>query len=108
MRRLSAAALALSAVGIAVLVHHGAALDGLAYLLPLLLLLLTLGLRRYPGEHVLLAAIARRSRRRAASRRRSRVRRPSPRTVMPRGGLLIAFALAVRPPPAGELLSASQ
>jgi hypothetical protein len=66
-------------------------------LLPVLGLSLFLALRRYPGEHVLahLAGTPRRPRARirAASSNRGRV------AVVPRGSLLIACFLAVRPPP---------
>ena len=70
----------------------------LLYLVPSLLLIAALLLRRYPGERRLIAA--------AEARRPHRVRRSSPlpapvrpRARLPRGGLLIAAALAVRPPP---------
>ncbi len=71
----------------------------MAYLLPALLLLLVLLTRRYPGERALLAR---------ADGSHLRTRRhiveagacsPRPTTVPPRGGLLIAASLAVRPPP---------
>jgi hypothetical protein len=69
--------------------------------LPLLALLLTLLLGRYPGCE----AIVRLSERIAESRRRTRdaLRRPAlpkpPRAFAPAGGLLIALGLAQRPPP---------
>jgi hypothetical protein len=68
-------------------------------LLPLLLLVVSLLLGRYPGCD----AIVRFSERFAAPRRRRRARRQA-RPVAPRshaasGGLLIAFGLAQRPPP---------
>ena len=76
-------------------------LSQLAYLLPALMLLLVLALRRYPGERALLAAI---DRRRASPRyaplRSTVPPRDRPRALLPRGGRLIAAALAVRPPPA--------
>jgi hypothetical protein len=68
--------------------------------LPLLGLLLTLLLGRYPGCE----AIVRLSER-IAHRRRTRdaIRRPAlpkpPRAFAPAGGLLIALGLAQRPPP---------
>ena len=78
-------------------------LAGLVYLLPVLLLVLVLALRRYPGEQALVA-IAARARRRARGRTRPASRAAPrcsalPRATVPRGGLLIAAALAVRPPP---------
>jgi hypothetical protein len=68
--------------------------------LPLLGLLLTLLLGRYPGCE----AIVRLSERIAARRRtRDAIRRPAlpkpPRASAPAGGLLIALGLAQRPPP---------
>lgn len=71
----------------------------MAYLLPALLLLIVLLTRRYPGEQALLAC---------ADGSRHKARRhlveagacsPRPTTGPPRGGLLIAVSLAVRPPP---------
>ena len=76
-------------------------LAGLVYLLPMLLLLLVLALRRYPGERALVTLAYRgRAHRRAARTTRS-ARRPelAPRARVPRGGRLIAAAMAVRPPP---------
>jgi hypothetical protein len=71
----------------------------LLYLAPALALAAMLLLRRYPGERLLVAL-----RRRSAmprTRTRARLRSPShPVLRVPRGGLLMAFALAVRPPPA--------
>jgi hypothetical protein len=75
-------------------------LTALAYLIPALLLLALLAHRRYPGERVLLAAIGtRRGRRRGRHLSSQSPARQRPRTLMPRGGRLIATALAVRPPP---------
>jgi hypothetical protein len=73
--------------------------EAIPYLLPPLLLLAALTARRYPGERALLAMMqkTRSSPRRVAVRV---IRRHSrPRALVPRGGALIAFALAVRPPP---------
>jgi hypothetical protein len=72
--------------------------DGLLFLAPALLLAVPLLARRYPGERLLLALAARRRPRRARARFSART---SPRRAqsMPRGGLLMGFALAVRPPP---------
>jgi hypothetical protein len=66
-------------------------------MLPALLLAVPLLLRRYPGERLLSAASRVKRSRRAAT-----LGSQLPRTVvkrMPRGGLLIARSLAVRPPP---------
>ena len=68
-------------------------------LTPALLLAVTLLLRRYPGERLLVVLrtrpAGRRVRKRACPPARSH-----PASRVPRGGLLMAFALAVRPPPA--------
>jgi hypothetical protein len=68
-------------------------------LLPALLLAAPLLLRRYPGENRLIAW-----RRTVSTRRRTVPLLASPRwlavRVAPRGGLLLARSLAVRPPPA--------
>jgi hypothetical protein len=70
----------------------------LLYLLPALALAALLILCRYPGERRLLALIAGRSR--PGRRPRGRTTSPArPRALVPRGGLLIACSLAVRPPP---------
>jgi hypothetical protein len=79
-------------------------LHALLYLLPALLLVTPLLVRRYPGERALIAL-----------RRVERARWPRPRASVPthrrvvlvavRGGRLIGSSLAVRPPPA--LYSAS-
>ena len=66
-------------------------------LLPLAALGLAMLARRYPGERILAAL----RERRPPVRRTTSVRLPrSPEHLVPRGGLLIASALAVRPPPA--------
>lgn len=70
----------------------------LLYLLPALMLVCVLLAGRYPGERVL----ARRMRPGATPARRaagSLVRARRPVALVPRGGLLMGFALAVRPPP---------
>jgi hypothetical protein len=79
-------------------------LHAVLYLLPALLLVIPLLVRRYPGERVLIGL-----------RRVERTRWPRPRASVPthrrvvlvavRGGRLIGCSLAVRPPPA--LYSAS-
>jgi hypothetical protein len=91
------AALAIAAV-IAVCVCSGIDVNGLLCVAPALALAALLFARRYPGER-LLRALAR--------RRRGRRLRPAAvglalaltRAHVPRGALLMGFALAVRPPP---------
>jgi hypothetical protein len=103
-RLLSAAAVAsaLAAVAAGSLLGVG---GPLAYLLPPLLLLVALVMRRYPGERALLALMARAR----PARRRAPLASLPPRTNLrvgvPRGGRLIASSLAVRPPPARVVLS---
>jgi hypothetical protein len=88
------------AIATGVLLYAGSGLGGhdLLCLAPALLLLATLFARRYPGERLLLALADRRRRRRP---RRAGTGAPtSARSAeVPRGGLLMGFALAVRPPP---------
>jgi hypothetical protein len=74
-------------------------LTAVAYLLPALALLAILAFRRYPGARALIATIERRRRGRFRSEPRTPAPRPEPRALLPRGGRLIATALAVRPPP---------
>lgn len=70
----------------------------LLYLAPWLLLLAALALGHYPGERLLAAAIRVR---RWVPRREGRVpSRPLPPRSSPRGGVLLAWALAGRGPPA--------
>jgi hypothetical protein len=84
--------------GVLALAAASANASMLLHLLPALALAAALILRRYPGERRLLALIAGRSRprRRPGARTTSTAR---PRALVPRGGLLIACSLAVRPPP---------
>jgi hypothetical protein len=81
-----------------VLAVASASASMLLYLLPALALAAPLILCRYPGERRLLALVAARSKpRRPPS---ARPASPAPaRALVPRGGLLIACSLAVRPPP---------
>jgi hypothetical protein len=77
--------------------------EGLLMAAPAVALLLPLLAGRYVGERALEAVRAVRSRT-AAPRRRARIvvanrRRPA-LALVPRGGLLLAAALATRPPPA--------
>jgi len=91
-------ALALGAVLLAALASVDPAV---LCVLPALALALLLTLRRYPGERIL----ARRAP--VALRRRSAASAGAPPTrfviCRPRGRLLLAFSLAVRPPPAALL-----
>lgn len=99
LRRL---ALALTAVGLCCVlpIVLGAPVD-LLLAAPVLLLALPLLSGGYVGEELLhrlaRAGMPRRPRRRAGSA--ARPARPA-RTLVPRGGALIAASLAVRPPPA--------
>jgi hypothetical protein len=96
------APLALVLVIAAPLVAHASpgALDGLVYLLPALLLGLTLAIRGYPGERALAALTGRRRERRTRGAKTSTpTTGAAPRALLPRGGRLIAASLAVRPPP---------
>ncbi len=91
--------IALAVLAGATLVVAGASAGGgLLCLAPALALAATLWARRYPGERLLLSFAARRRRDR---RRPLRVPPPSRMGALrvPRGGLLMGFALAVRPPP---------
>lgn len=90
-------------VAAAGLAAGGATAAGLLYLVPLLVLLVPLAAGRFPGERVLLR-IGRGRRARCVEPRPvgdARAPRPASR-LLPRGGRLIASALAVRPPPAGS------
>ncbi len=75
--------------------------EGLAFVLPAVVLLAALVVRRYPGERVLSRLRARRLRVAHAGPRAGAccAQRSRPRARMPRGGRLIAASLAVRPPP---------
>jgi hypothetical protein len=70
--------------------------------LPALALPVLLALRRYPGERVL--AVWSQTRRRRWERPRSSLpRHARAQGSLPRGGLLLARSLAVRPPPVARL-----
>ncbi len=75
---------------------------GLLHLAPALVLVVALLVRRYPGERMIVRLAGSGSPTRV--RRRARVRARKPQTyvaaLVPRGGLLLARSLAVRPPPA--------
>ena len=81
-------------------------MSGLLHLAPALILVAALLARRYPGERVIVRLAAGSP---ARARRRARTRAVKPRThvaaLVPRGGLLLARSLAVRPPPAVTLLA---
>jgi hypothetical protein len=76
------------------------ALRVLIDLAPVLVLLCVLALGRYPGERAFRRLVARR---RAVRRRlpRAAPRRRDAAALLPRGGALLASALAGRAPPAG-------
>lgn len=93
------------AVAVVLCAHCGLSDSDLLCLAPALLLGATLLLRRYPGERLLTTLAARRQSGRARPQTGAPFSPSRTRARVPRGGLLIAFALAVRPPPAA--LSAS-
>ncbi|HWY89271.1 MAG TPA: hypothetical protein VNY31_01230 [Solirubrobacteraceae bacterium] len=97
------ALLALAAVALVIAALAAADANALC-LLPALVLTAPLLMRRYPGERAL-AGLAGARRARWPRPRASVPRTGRLLTVAPHGGLLIARALAVRPPPA--LVSAS-
>lgn len=66
---------------------------------PVLVLLLALGLGRYPGEALVLRAIRALDRGAAGDRRTPVARAPRPPNLLPRGGALLAFSIAGRAPP---------
>jgi hypothetical protein len=92
------------AVGVLLSSRSGLGAHDVLCLAPALLLVAILFARRYPGERLLLGFAARgRSRR---LRPRSIGAGPFARVVnLPRGGLLMGFALAVRPPPCSPAAS---
>ena len=94
-------ALLLLALGLGGLAVHGAGMaaalwQGALYVLPALLLAITLLARRYPGERLLASLHIRRTRPRVDVRRVA----SAVALASPHGGRLIAFALAGRAPPA--------
>jgi hypothetical protein len=98
LRRRTASVAACAALALVGLVLVG--LDSSALCaVPALLLPALLALRRYPGERLLAAGLqeARRERRRPPQS--SVAVASSPDVGMPRGRLLLAWSLAVRPPP---------
>jgi hypothetical protein len=97
-------ALSLIGAGLTVLcLHAGADGAGMLSLAPVALLAIPLVMRRYPGERALLAfarARARRSGRRRSTGKALGESHAGPRAMLARGGTLLGFGLAVRPPPA--------
>jgi hypothetical protein len=78
---------------------------GVLFLVPALALLVPLLYGRYVGEATVIGlARARRTHPRRPTGRRCAPHRPRP-VLLPRGGRLIAWSLAVRPPPAAPALS---
>ena len=97
-RRAGFLLLALGAAGLLALALVGARVPDVLFLVPAFALVAPLVASRYVGERRLLALAA--VNRSASSRPRTRALWQSrPRAHLPRGGLLIAFSLAVRPPP---------
>jgi hypothetical protein len=97
-RRLQVVVALAVAVGLILCKTTALDLDDVLCLAPAFLLMVTLLGRRYPGERLLLGIAAGRSKRRFKSEtieQASGARAVHP----PRGGLLMGFALAVRPPP---------
>ena len=85
-------------VGAVLCMTGGLPSDGLLCLAPVLVLAAMLFAQRYPGERLLMTYAARRRNRRPRSI--GAPHWPHVSAVrLPRGGLLMGFALAVRPPP---------
>jgi hypothetical protein len=95
-RRIALVATSTALIGVGALLS-GDVRDGVVGLAPLLALVLTLIAGHYPGERLLEALVPRR---RAPRRPPPRVA-PSPRVaaILPRGGSLVASAMAGRAPP---------
>jgi hypothetical protein len=91
------------AAGIAVSLGSGLSGDVLLCLAPVLALAVTLLARRYPGERLLIALAAGERKRRPRAFESAHRPRSRGFARVPRGGLLIGFALAVRPPPPASL-----
>ncbi|HST55653.1 MAG TPA: hypothetical protein VLJ42_07135 [Solirubrobacteraceae bacterium] len=98
-----AVALAITA-GLMCCAAGGIDVSDLLCLLPALVLGGVLLARRYPGERLLLR-IARNRRPQSGRAQAFRSASTHRLTHMPRGGLLMAFALAVRPPPGSPAAS---
>jgi len=84
---------------------NGIWMSGLLHLAPALILVAALLARRYPGERLIVRLAGSPVR----ARRRARPHALKPRVhivaLVPRGGLLLARSLAVRPPPAAARAS---
>jgi hypothetical protein len=102
MRARASRQLALAALGMIALALAGKLPElaqSLAYLLPAMILLAALASGHYPGQRALLELVGKR--RHTRRRQHEPSPRPDhrPRALLPRGARLIAFSLAVRPPP---------
>lgn len=93
------AAIALAA-GLIAAATTGVDPSGLLHLAPALILVAALLARRYPGEHLIVRLTGGLSRTRRRVRARAVKARAHVVAFVPRGGLLLARSLAVRPPPA--------
>lgn len=80
-------------------VRIGVDADALLCLAPALALMAALLARRYPGERLLMSLVAERRPRRTRAAAPSRRLGARGFARVPRGGLLLGCALAVRPPP---------
>jgi hypothetical protein len=110
-RRLYLGIGAIAVLSVAVLWAPSGLAEATAYLLPALLLLPVLVARRYPGERALFALVSRRRQKRDSAWTQTVACRRRPGVAVPRGGRLIAFSLAVRPPPrpaASQLVGAAR
>jgi hypothetical protein len=87
------------AIALALCVGCGLGGEALLCLAPALLMAATMLARRYPGARKLARIVARSRRRQARPAALGRAVATPPRAHLPRGGLLIGFGLAVRPPP---------
>jgi len=91
--------LGLAAAAVAVAAAGGLGV-GLLHLAPALAMFAALLARRYPGERHVVALVTRSRRARSIRRRTPLVLvTPRPSRSLPRGGLLVAAALAERGPP---------
>jgi uncharacterized protein YcnI len=97
--RLPVFAAAVLLLVVIVALQFGFAESSLLYLSPALLILLPLVFGRYPGERLLRAVIDPRRHRRTAAKPQRRHRRAVFLAPLPRGGALLAAALAGRAPP---------
>lgn len=91
------------AAAVALSVRIGVDADALLCLAPALVLMAALLARRYPGERLLISLAADRRPRRTRISASPRRPRAFGFARVPRGGLLLGCALAVRPPPSVSL-----